>query len=98
VRNTRRRAPAGSVPEVVVHDRTGIVVDALDELPEAVARADRIDRHACRLHVEAHFAAPRMVDDYVAAYRSLLEEVAGDSSGSSSRLLAAPRGLLTFSG
>jgi glycosyltransferase involved in cell wall biosynthesis len=62
----------GSVPEILVHGRTGFVADTLDELVNAVKRIDIIDRAACRRHVETRFAATRMGDDYEEIYRRLL--------------------------
>jgi glycosyltransferase involved in cell wall biosynthesis len=64
--------PCGSVPEVVVSGRTGLVVDTLDELVEAVKRIDVIDRAACRRHVEKRFTVERMAADYEVIYRRLL--------------------------
>jgi glycosyltransferase involved in cell wall biosynthesis len=63
--------PCGAVPEVVVHGRTGFVVDSLVELVEAVKRIDEIDRAECRRHVEARFSVARMTDDYEAVYGRL---------------------------
>jgi glycosyltransferase involved in cell wall biosynthesis len=63
--------PCGSVPEIVDSGRTGFVADTLLELVEAVKRVDEIDRQACRRHVEAHFSATRMAEDYERVYRRL---------------------------
>jgi glycosyltransferase involved in cell wall biosynthesis len=62
----------GSVPEILVHGRTGFVADTVDELVNAVKRIDIIDRAACRRHVETRFTAARMGDDYEEIYRRLL--------------------------
>jgi glycosyltransferase involved in cell wall biosynthesis len=62
----------GSVPEILVHGRTGFVADTIDELVNAVKRIDIIDRADCRRHVESRFTAVRMADDYEAIYRRLL--------------------------
>jgi glycosyltransferase involved in cell wall biosynthesis len=62
----------GSVPEIVVHGRTGFVADTVDELVNAVKRIDILDRAACRAHVETRFTAARMADDYERIYRRLL--------------------------
>ena len=63
--------PCGSVPEIVVHGRTGFVADTLVELADAVKRLDEIDRSECRRHVERHFSAARMAEDYEKVYRRL---------------------------
>ena len=58
----------GAVSEVVAHDRSGIVVDDVREMPAAVAAADRLEPRECRRYVEEQFSAERMVADYVAVY------------------------------
>jgi glycosyltransferase involved in cell wall biosynthesis len=60
--------PCGSVPEVVVPGRTGLLADTLDGLVAAIRRVERLDRMACRRHVEARFTVRRMADDYEAVY------------------------------
>jgi glycosyltransferase involved in cell wall biosynthesis len=63
--------PCGSVPELLVHGRTGFIADTLDEMEAAVRGLDRIDRAECRREVLARFTVERMVDGYEALYRSL---------------------------
>ena len=60
--------PCGSVPEVVVHGRTGFLGDTLLDLAEAVKRLDEIDRAECRRHVEERFSVTRMGEDYERLY------------------------------
>jgi Glycosyltransferase len=62
----------GSVPEVVDHGRTGWIVDTLDELPEAIARAGELDPRACRSHVESRFDLPVMAAGYERVYREVM--------------------------
>ena len=59
------------VPPVL--GRTLVAADDLDAAVAAVAQAQQLDRQAVRAHVERHFTAERMVDDYLAAYGSALE-------------------------
>jgi glycosyltransferase involved in cell wall biosynthesis len=68
--------PQGSVPEVVVHGRTGFLGDTTEELVAAVAQIATIDRAECRRHVEHHFTVDRMVNDYESLYRRLLTRAA----------------------
>ncbi len=63
--------PCGSVPEVVVHGRTGFLASSLVEMAEAVNRIDEIDRAECRRHVEQRFSVARMAEDYERIYRRL---------------------------
>lgn len=63
----------GSVPEVVADGQTGFVVTGVQEATAAIARLDTIDRAACRRRVEQQFSVYRMVQDYLAVYRTLLD-------------------------
>ena len=60
--------PCGSVPEIVVPGRTGLLAETLAGLVDAIRRVDRIDRLVCRRHVEARFTVQRMADEYEAIY------------------------------
>jgi len=66
----------GSVPEIIDHGVTGVIVGAMDEairiLPEVLA----LDRRAVRQRFEQRFSAARMARDYVHVYRSLLKSAA----------------------
>ncbi len=62
----------GAVPEVIEHGRSGIVVDDYREMAGALAAADELEPSECRLSVEEHFSAERMVADYEAAYKAVL--------------------------
>lgn len=66
----------GAAPEVVIHGKTGFIVEDVDQMVEAVGELDRIDRRACRDHVERHFDVPRMADEYLNAYYWILEKEA----------------------
>ena len=63
----------GSVPEVIDDGETGIIADSLEELVGAVHAVTKISRAACRAAVERRFSVGRMVDDYEALYRRLVE-------------------------
>lgn len=63
----------GSVPEVVGDGVSGFIVDSVDEMVDAVRRIDTIDPAACRRWVEERFSVGIMVQDYVDAYRRILE-------------------------
>lgn len=62
----------GSVPEVVAHGRTGVVVDAVEDVPAAILRAEELDPAAARAHVTARFDLPVMAAGYERAYRGVL--------------------------
>lgn len=62
----------GSVTEVIVHKKTGFVVESVDEMIAALDDIASIDRRACRARVEAHFSIDQMIDGYEQAFLSLL--------------------------
>lgn len=62
----------GSVPELIVHGRTGIIVDDPDDLPAGIVQALQLEPAACRKHVEAGFTVEVMAEGYEAVYRQAL--------------------------
>jgi glycosyltransferase involved in cell wall biosynthesis len=66
----RRR---GSMSEIVRDAQNGFLVDTLDEAVSAVHASNALDRAAVRASVEGRFDANRMVDDYLAVYRRVVE-------------------------
>ncbi len=62
----------GAMPELIDEAVTGFVVDGLDEAVAAVPRAARLDRVQVRGVAERRFGVERMVDEYLAIYRRLL--------------------------
>lgn len=65
--------PRGSMPEVVDHGVTGLVVDDLAAAVAAVDEAAGLDRRKCRDVAARRFSAERMVEDYVGVYDEILE-------------------------
>ena len=63
----------GAVPEVIEDGRSGVVEDTIDRLVERLPEAAALDRGNVRAVAEERFSAGRMVDDYEAAYRRLVE-------------------------
>jgi glycosyltransferase involved in cell wall biosynthesis len=66
----RRR---GSMPEIVRHAENGFLVDTEAEAVAAVHAAGELDRAAVRASVEGRFDVERMVDEYLALYRRVIE-------------------------
>jgi glycosyltransferase involved in cell wall biosynthesis len=58
----------GAAPELVAHGRTGFLSSSVDEMVRHVAWLRRLERGDVRAHVEEHFSARRMVDQYVQLY------------------------------
>ncbi|GAA3915425.1 glycosyltransferase family 4 protein [Actinoplanes auranticolor] len=63
----------GSMPEVVDEGLTGRLADDVDQAVAAVADVVRLDRSACRARARSRFGADRMVEDYLAIYRELVD-------------------------
>jgi glycosyltransferase involved in cell wall biosynthesis len=66
----RRR---GSMTEIVRHAENGFLVDTEEEAVAAVHASGALDREAVRAWVEGRFDVERMVDDYLALYRRVVE-------------------------
>jgi glycosyltransferase involved in cell wall biosynthesis len=66
----RRR---GAMAEIVREGENGFLVGSLDEAVAAVHALEQLDRARVRASVEQRFNANRMVDDYLALYRRVVE-------------------------
>jgi glycosyltransferase involved in cell wall biosynthesis len=64
---------SGALPEIVEHGRTGFIVDGPKEMAAAIRHAGRIDPEVCRRTARERFSAERMLRDYFALYRRLIE-------------------------
>lgn len=62
----------GSVPEVIDHSVSGMIVDREEEAVEAVRAAIALDRAQVRAAFDTRFTAQRMARDYVALYREII--------------------------
>jgi glycosyltransferase involved in cell wall biosynthesis len=82
--------PRGSLPELVRSGENGFLVHSVEEATDAVEAAAAFDRAAVRASVEHRFDADRMVDDYLAFYRTLVEN--GRTPAARSRVLEETRG------
>lgn len=80
-------ARMGSIPEIVVDGITGFLCDDVDAAVARVRDLSRLDRRACRTHVEATFSHDRMLDAYAAVYRTALER--GRPARPTARAIAA---------
>jgi glycosyltransferase involved in cell wall biosynthesis len=62
----------GSMPELVEEGTTGFLVGDVAEAVAAVDRTAALDRAAIRVQAVARFGVARMIDEYLAAYGTLL--------------------------
>lgn len=65
----------GSIPELVVHEKTGFVVSDVEEMVDAVLNIDKIKREDCRSHAIANFNVRKMADGYESLYNKILFKV-----------------------
>jgi glycosyltransferase involved in cell wall biosynthesis len=61
----------GVVPELIVHGKTGFLVDTVDEMVSFIPRIGEIDRRTTHLHVDRNFSARVMAEKYVKIYQAL---------------------------
>ncbi|MBN2144728.1 MAG: glycosyltransferase family 4 protein [Candidatus Aureabacteria bacterium] len=64
----------GSVPEIILHGKTGFVVDSVDDMVEAVKACRMIDPADCRRHVKKNFSLASMAGKYSRLYQRLVAE------------------------
>ena len=58
----------GAAAEIIEDGRTGFLVENIEELCDAVAEVDLLDRQACRSSVLTRFSVTRMADEYLRIY------------------------------
>ena len=65
----------GSMTELIQHEVSGFLVepDDMESAVDALGRVADLDRGAARAHVEQHFSAERMADDYLRLYHRILD-------------------------
>ncbi len=65
--------PRGSMSEIVREAENGFLVASVDEAVDAARASAGMDRMAVRASVEHRFDSDRMVNDYLAVYRRVIE-------------------------
>lgn len=61
----------GSMSELIIHGKTGFLVDTADQAIEVVSDLAKINRLECRNWSEEQFSQERMVNEYVKLYERL---------------------------
>lgn len=64
----------GSVPEIVIHGKTGFVMDSIDEMPEAIGAIHNINPSDCRSHIKDNFSIASMSGKYSDLYQQIVNE------------------------
>ncbi|RYY47390.1 MAG: glycosyltransferase family 4 protein [Sphingomonadales bacterium] len=62
----------GSMPELIDHGKTGVLVDSVGAAIAALGTIHTIDRAAARRAVAERFSVEAMADKYIALYRNIL--------------------------
>ncbi|MEO7214807.1 glycosyltransferase family 4 protein [Mucilaginibacter sp.] len=62
----------GSMPELIQHERTGFLVNTIDEAVNAVLQLSNISRQRCRDWAASQFSAEKMAGDYYKLYQQIL--------------------------
>jgi len=62
----------GSMPELIQHEKTGFLVNTVDEAVEPVSHINNINRAYCRDWAKSKFSSEKMVDDYYKLYQQIL--------------------------
>lgn len=62
---------AGALPDIVEHERTGFIVDSIEEMSAAIRAIGQIDPAECRARAQERFPLRKMTDAYLARYAEL---------------------------
>ncbi len=62
----------GSMPELIIHEKTGFLVNTVDEAAEAVGNIKSIDRKYCRKWALSKFSREKMTEGYLEVYKNVL--------------------------
>jgi glycosyltransferase involved in cell wall biosynthesis len=64
--------PRGSMPELIKHGETGFLANDEDEMVQAIAAVQKLDRKRCRDWAAKKFSVERMVQGYEDIYRKVV--------------------------
>ncbi|MCO5934051.1 glycosyltransferase family 4 protein [Mucilaginibacter sp. RB4R14] len=62
----------GSMPELIQHEKTGFLVNTVDEAVEVISQLGSIDRAYCRKWANSQFSKEKMAEDYFKLYQQIL--------------------------
>ncbi|MFW5821851.1 MAG: glycosyltransferase family 4 protein [Tangfeifania sp.] len=64
----------GSMPELIRHEKTGFLVNSIDEAVDRIQDIPKINRPYCRQWAEEKFSREKMAADYISVYKRILDE------------------------
>lgn len=62
----------GSMPELIQHEKTGFLVNTVDEAVDVIGQLCSINRAYCREWANSQFSKEKMADDYYKLYQQIL--------------------------
>jgi len=66
--------PAGALPDIVEHGKTGFLVHNVQEMAEAMAAVGSLDPALCRATAQRRFSLDAMIERYFDVYKRLAAE------------------------
>lgn len=63
----------GSMPELIDNNKTGFLVNSIEEACSSIKKIKTIDRKYCHLWAQSKFSLEKMVDGYVDVYHNILK-------------------------
>jgi glycosyltransferase involved in cell wall biosynthesis len=64
----------GSMPELIIHEKTGFLVSNTEEAIEAVKNVGSINRSKCTEWASSMFSRQKMIEGYLKVYRKVLSD------------------------
>ena len=64
----------GSVKEIIINNKTGFIVNNVEEMVNKIKEIDKIDRQECRKHVEQNFSLENMIINYEKTYKKYVKK------------------------
>ncbi len=64
----------GSMPELIIHEKTGFLVSNTEEAIEAVKNVSSINRSKCTEWASSMFSRQKMIEGYLKIYRKILSD------------------------
>ncbi len=62
----------GSMPELIVHEKTGFLVNNVQEAVDALTSISKLNRQSCNDWAASHFSQEKMAADYIHFYKTIL--------------------------
>lgn len=64
----------GSMPELILPDKTGFLVNSVNEAADAVSQLHNISRYDCYTWAVSKFSSEKMTGDYIGLYKKILNQ------------------------